>query len=83
MKRSEVYKLIDGEREYQNSKRPLAGQKDDKDHSVGDWIIFMERLLSEAKNEIYHLDENAALTFVRKATAVGIACMENNDTDPR
>ena len=83
MKRSEVYKLIDGEREYQDSARPLVGAKPDSEHSVADWVLFLEHLLSEAKYEIYNIDDAAALQYVRKLTAVGVACMENHETKPR
>lgn len=83
MKRSEVYELIDAERDYQDNFRPMLGAKSDSDHSVADWVLFLEHLLSEAKYEIYQMDDAAALQYIRKLTAVGVACMENNDTDPR
>ena len=83
MKRSEVYKLIDGERDYQDNKRPCVGIKEDSDHSVGDWILFMEHLLDQAKLAHYDLDDDAALEIIRKVTAVGVACMETHETRPR
>jgi len=84
MTRFEVYKLIDGERAYQlerhrNHNRPHR----DEDHSVADWIIYIECHIERAKLMIYHLETEAALEHVRKITALGVACMEYNETPPR
>lgn len=83
MNRSDVYKLVDGEREYQDSKRPCVDVKEDSEHSVADWVIFLDKLVQDAKMAVYHLDEKAVLENVRKITAVGVACMECFDTPPR
>jgi len=48
MIREDVYKLIDGEREYQDTDPHNVGH-DDISRSVADWIIFIERQLSEAR----------------------------------
>ncbi len=79
MERKDVYKLIDGEREYQNM-LPQHSKELDFNHSVGDWIIYMEHLIIKAKEEIYQLNEIEAMSYIRKATAVGVAAMENNET---
>jgi hypothetical protein len=86
MKREEVYKLIDGERDYQDNRWnnfPETRDVLDEDKSVADWIIYMEKLLNDAKNRIYYLDDNGALEFIRKTTATGVACLEYNDCSPR
>jgi hypothetical protein len=82
MKREEVFDLVDSEREYQNS---LAhhSKEIDESTSVAAWLMYMERLIADAKERVYQLDEEGALEHVRKATAVGVACMEHNDTKPR
>jgi hypothetical protein len=84
MKREDVYKLIDGERDYQE-KRWKDGLRavPDNQKSVAEWIIYMETLLNDTKNKVYYLDKEGALEFIRKTTAVGVACLENNDCKPR
>ena len=82
MKRKQVYKLIDSERDYQDA-LPNHSTKLDETHPVASWILFMEQHLNNAKREIYALDPIAALEEVRKVAALGVACMENNDTPER
>ena len=84
MKREDVYKLIDGERAYQierhkNHKVPHR----DEDHSVADWITYIEYNVTKVKFWIYHLETEHALREIRKVTALGVACMEYNETPPR
>lgn len=89
MKREEVYKLIDGEREYQDAKwdaqRATAGEPLRKDYGVAEaWILWMEEWLSYArKAAANNIDKTEALEMVRKATALGVACMEYHDTPAR
>ena len=84
MKREDVYKLIDGERDYQDNRWNDADRNvHDKDKSIAEWIIYMEKLLSDAQSKVYYLDPEGALEFIRKTTAVGVACMEHNETLPR
>ena len=82
MRREQVYKLIDSERHYQENLPYYSAEQDSK-HSVASWIIAMEKHLANAKEEIYKLDDIAALEEVRKVVAIGVACMENNDTPER
>ena len=83
MKRTDVYKLIDGERGYQDTKwaegRPLS----DAETSVAAWIIYMERHIAQARAGVYFLNEKSALEEIRKVTTLGVACMENNETPAR
>lgn len=81
MKRDEVYKLIDGERDYQDSKPPRP--KTDEETSVSEWLIYIEHQLECAKHDVYILDEKSALEYIRKIAALSVACMENNETKPR
>lgn len=83
MKRENVYKLIDGEREYQEA-MPLHQDKMQQVNTpVAAWIIYMKKQLAGAEEKIYFLNEREALAFIRKCTAVGVACMEHNDTPAR
>lgn len=86
MDRCDVYELIDGERSYQ-IERHAEIFKDtphsDENHSVGDWLIFMEEHIAQAKNSVYFLATDDALAQVRKVAALAVACMEYNETKPR
>lgn len=83
MHREEVYNLIEGERKYQDTKwaegRPLS----DAETPVAAWIIYMEHHITQARAGVYFLNEKNALEEIRKVTALGVACMEFNDTKAR
>jgi len=81
MNRNDVYKLIDGERDYQNNKPPRP--KSDDKTSVAEWLIYIEKHLDLAKDNVYHLNETTALECIRKIAALSVACMENNNTSAR
>lgn len=88
MKRQDVYKLIDGERKYQDKKWNEEIDKNCDNHSVEDWIVYMEDYLSEAKHLVCRSHEvvNAyyrAMGIIRKVTAMGVCAMEQRDTPPR
>ena len=84
MTREEVYKLIDGERKYQDEKWGATGRSiSDAKTSVAAWIVYMEHHLQQAKNSIYYLKEMGALDEIRKVAALAAACMEHNETSPR
>lgn len=83
MLRTDVYRLIDRERDYQES-LPLHQDKvQQKETPIAAWLIYIEEQIREAKFAIYNLDGDTALEHIRKATAVGVACMEHNETLPR
>jgi len=85
MKRKKVYKLIDGERKYQNTVR-IENEGDtrkDDEKCVAEFLIYMENKLNEAKNDVYKLDIQGALANIRKVTALGVAAMESHETLPR
>ncbi len=83
MKREDVFRLIDGEREYQEAMSQHQDKMQQAHIPVAAWIIYMEKQLARARDQIYELDEQGALAFVRKCTAVGVVCMEHNDTPAR
>ena len=84
MDRPDVYKLIDGERDYQDTNRPCINKGiEDKEHSVGDWLLFIERHLTAGKNRHYELNDNAAMGQIRRMAALCVAAMENKDTPSR
>jgi hypothetical protein len=79
MKRTDVYKLIDGERDYQDATwvaRRTADGTPDEEKPVAEWINYIEYHLSKAKERVYHLDTEGALAEIRKVTALGVRTME-------
>lgn len=75
MRREEVYSLLDLERFYQDGK--WGGPNHDKEHSVGDWIVFMEVFLDRAKQNLRTGTKLDAIEQIMKVTALGVACMES------
>jgi hypothetical protein len=74
MTKPEVYHLIEEERCYQDKK--WGGPKHDKQHSVADWIVFMEIFLGRAKQSL-RISQADALADIVKVTALGVACLES------
>jgi hypothetical protein len=90
MKREEVYKLIDGERDYQESRwdnhaEKRSGKPDilDENKSLAEWLIYLEFHLNEAKHAVYALESKKAKEAIRKIAALAVVCMEYNDCPPR
>jgi hypothetical protein len=78
--RDEVYAAIDGERDYQDSKSPTS--ETGGVHTVAEWLLYMQDYLNEAQHiasrtwgpEATH----QCLDIMRKITAMGVACQEQN-----
>ncbi len=86
MERKDVYGLIDGERAYQIERHVELFEDtphSDENHSVGDWLIFMQEHVVQGMGSVYGLDTDDALNQVRKVAALAVACMEYNTTQPR
>jgi hypothetical protein len=79
MERDNVYKRIDGERDYQDktwvARRTLDGTPDEE-KSVAEWINYIEFHVSKAKDRVYHLNTQEALAEVRKIAALAVRAME-------
>lgn len=82
MKREDVYKLIDSEREYQK-KSLINIEEQDKKQSVSNWLLYIEHQVDKAKQSIYYARQEVVLHRIRKIAALAVACMENNETKPR
>ena len=85
-KREDVYKIIDGERAYQDTVRKEYehDERDQLNISLAEWLLYIETQLNKAKAAVYALsDEATTMCIVRKITALGVACMENNGTPER
>lgn len=83
MDRQKVYELINGERQYQEDLPQHQDKIQQQNTPVASWIIYMKHLLCKAEEQIYFMNVKGALEYVRKCTAVGIACMEHNETPER
>jgi RPA family protein len=79
MKRSEVFSLIDGERDYQDLR-----WKDSLSRSVGDFLVYMDDYMRKAKERFTAVEgTDEALDVIRKVTALGVACMEKHGAPRR
>lgn len=77
--RSEVYRVINGERSYQNAKWPGGDS-----HSVGEHLIMLRTYLREAEeNWTRHSGDAKALESIRKIAGIAVRCMENHGAIPR
>ncbi len=89
VERSEAYKAIDSERDYQG--RRWAGYKahdgsvrtDPIDRSLDEFILYIKQYADEAGALTTHGDEREALTFVRKVAALCVGCMEKHGAPQR
>ena len=86
-RRMDVYAAIDGEREYQDRRWSAQTTETEGNHTVGEFIGFMLDYLLEANKQISRQGEprasQDALNTLRKVTAMGVACMEQNGAPKR
>jgi len=79
MERREIYKCLDGERDYQDanwgSRRQMDGTPDEE-KPVAEWINYIEYHVSKAKEKVYHLDTVGATAELRKVAALAVRAME-------
>lgn len=79
--REDVYYIIDGERDYQDSK---WGPQHDSRHEVEAYVLYMENYLSEArKNLSTNGGVELGLDTLRKVVALGVACFEQHGVPER
>jgi len=78
MDRKKVYRLIDNEREYQDSK--WRGREE---VSISTEILIMQEHLNKAKKNHVSFNFNRSLTLdqIRKIVAVGVRCLEVHGID--
>ena len=85
--RQEVYAVLDGERDYQDSPWNPGTTSTGGKHSVGEFILFMEDYLREAKTILSGTGEPQASLeashIIRKVGGMTVACMEQNLAPPR
>ena len=83
MNRRDVYKLIDGERDYQDSMG--ADRTDGLPKDVGAYLTVMRHIMRNAEEKFYGLPGNHPETLdeIRKLAATAVRCMEEHNTRPR
>ena len=85
MIREEVYKLISGERDFQDQ---YWGDIDDAKWSPTDWCVFIRMYLEKAEKGMIGATKvsdarKIQMENIRKIAALAVAAMENNDTPAR
>lgn len=85
MTRDKVYKLIDEERDYQESlQKDRRRCRKNPQHSVGDYLVMLSEYVDRAKAAwVNHPGDWAALDIIRKCAGICVNCMENHKTPPR
>lgn len=87
MTREEVYRIIDGERDYQDARwgNTLSGDRPgDGSRSVDEFVLYVAGYLQDAVRIASHVGDQAAkLAAPRKVVALGVACFEQHGCPPR
>ena len=88
MERKEVYKLIDGERDYQESRWNADSTETAGNHArPEEWLIYMQDYLTEAIHLASRISEpestKLVMANIRKITSMGVAAMEQIETPAR
>ena len=88
MKRLDVYELIDCERSYQEKKWNADSTETAGDHArPEEWLVYIQDYLTEAIHIATRTAEpessKLVMDNIRKITAMGVAAMEQIETQPR
>ena len=82
MLKEDVYKLIDNERNHQNSLPP--DRTDGHTHTVGEELVLLQVYLRRALDAwVDNPGDNAALNEIRKIAAISVRCIENHGAPSR
>lgn len=86
MERSEVYELIDRERDYQErlgiERSESVAQK--RTLEVAEYITMLDAYVRKAANAwTFHPGSELALAEIRKIAAIAVRCMENHGAPER
>lgn len=75
--RQEVYKVLDGERDYQDSY--TKDKNYDDNHSTAEHLVLLRTYLSKAEESWCHNHgDQEALRQIRKIAGIAVRCMEEN-----
>lgn len=83
--REDVYATLNGERDYQDS---LSSTSETAGvHTLAEWALYIDAYSNDLKQLLSHTwgPESTwkGLEILRKITAMGVACMEQNGAVPR
>lgn len=85
--REQVYAVLDGEREYQDRRWNVNTTPTEGQHTVTEWLVYMQDYVREAMTQVTRAADPAAsrlaLNTIRKITAMGVACMEQHGAPER
>lgn len=82
MNQTEVFKIVDGERTYQESLG--SDRTDGRNRTVGDELVLMDVYLRRAFDAwADYAGDTAALEQIRKVAAIAVRCMENHGAPGR
>jgi len=85
--REEVYKAIDSERDYQESRWNKDTTVSENIHSFEDWIMYMEDYLAEAKHllsrEARQDADPQCCNIMRKVVSMGVNALEQHGAPHR
>lgn len=79
MKRTNVYKLIDGERDYQDWRWEEEIREDrvpDEDKRPAEWLNYIKFHLEQAEVSNYMLKKEQTMEEIRKIAALAVRAME-------
>jgi hypothetical protein len=87
MQREEVYKIIDGERDYQLLRwgyNTVDGKRCDNLRSPAEYVLYMQHYINEAiRLATVDTATEPVLEMVRKVIALGVRCGEQHGLPPR
>jgi hypothetical protein len=87
MERQEVYKVIDGEREYQDTRWKVDVANGRELHSPVEFLAFIQDYVNQGFHEVCRnqdpLSQELVLITMRKITALGVACLEQHGAPER
>ena len=84
MERSEVYKIIDTERTYQDRDLLDKNWNHKGNPSVEAELLIMEEYMSKARTAWCNCSDNSeVLDVLRKVAGVAVRCFENHGVPPR
>lgn len=85
--REEVYRLIDGEREYQNERWSEDTTDSAGKHTPTEWLLYIDYYVQLAKASASTKPEQICrpevMGIIRKIAAMGVAAMEQNGAPAR
>lgn len=86
MERTDVYKLIDGEREYQEWRWEIGIREDgihDENKPPAEWLNYIKFHLEQAEITNYELSKADTMEEIRKIAALAVRAMEIHGCTPR